>query len=136
MRIIPGLIATAMIAACAAPALAGAASERGEARLAAAIEGHVAGPPVNCINTRHVTSTEIIDGAAIIYRTSHGRFYVNRPDAGQRSLQRGDVLVTRTTSPELCSVDVVRLYDSGARMETGSIFLGSFVPYTRIAAWN
>jgi hypothetical protein len=131
MRIIPGLLATVAIAV-AAPATAGARAERGEARLAAEIEGHVAGPPVSCIDTRDISSTEVIEGAAIIYRTPFSKFYVNRPEAGQNSLRRGDMLVTRNWKPELCNIDVVRLVDSGARMEHGTVFLGDFVPYTKV----
>jgi hypothetical protein len=31
----------------------------------------------------------------------------------------------------LCSIDVIDLYDSGARMRTGAVFLGEFVPYRK-----
>lgn len=105
----------------------------GEARLARIVEGRTAGAPVDCINLRGITSTEVIDRTAIIYR-SGGRLYVNRPDAGLSSLRRNDILVTRTSLSQLCSVDVVRLLDPTVRFQTGFVGLGRFVPYSRRAA--
>jgi hypothetical protein len=108
-------------------------SSRGEQRLAAALEGRVAGKPVDCISLRYIRSSEIIDRTAILYRTIDGRLYVNRPRSGQRSLKSSDILVTKTTSSEICSIDTVRLYDSGSRIENGFVRLGKFVPYNKVA---
>jgi hypothetical protein len=41
------------------------------------------------------------------------------------------VLVTDTHSSQLCSIDIVRLYDPMARMQTGFVGLGDFVPYSK-----
>lgn len=106
-------------------------NSRGEAKLARALEGRVAGKPVDCLNLRDVRSSEIIDRTAILYKTSGGTLYLNRPDAGRNSLSRDDILVTDTHSHRLCSVDIVQLYDSGSRMRSGSVFLGDFVPYRK-----
>lgn len=102
-----------------------------EARLAKALEGRVAGEPVDCIQLSRVNSTQVIDHTAIIYDAG-STLYVNRPRAGLESLDRWDTLVTRSFSSQLCSVDVVRLFESGSRMETGTVFLGEFVPYRRV----
>jgi hypothetical protein len=121
-----------ILALAAAPAQARVGAERaGEVKLAQALEGRVAGEPVNCINLRNIRSTRIIDRTAIIYEAAGGTLYVNRPDAGQESLSNWDVLVTRTHSPQLCSIDVVDLYDGGVRMPRGVVFLGEFVPYEK-----
>lgn len=138
MRILSFVVAGAAIAAAAVPAIAQSPAQsprpaRAEARLAHALEGRVAGTPVRCLNLHDIRSSEIIDRTAILYRTSGNRIYVNRPRMGSESLDRNDVLVTRTYSSQLCSIDTVRLYDSGARMETGFVGLGEFVPYTRAA---
>lgn len=101
-----------------------------EARLARALEGRVAGEPVDCIQLRNIRSSQIIDDTAILYDAG-GTIYVNRPRAGRESLDRWDTLVTRTHSSQLCSIDVVHLYDFGSRMQTGTVFLGEFVPYRR-----
>ena len=102
-----------------------------EAKLARAIEGRVAGAPVDCILLRDIRGSRIIDRTAIIYETVGGTLYVNRPDAGASSLDNHDVLVTKTSIGQLCSIDVVQLYDSSTQMPTGTVFLGEFVPYHR-----
>ena len=105
-----------------------AATDRGsDAELAHAIEGK----PVNCINLRDIRSSRIIDRTAIVYEVSGGTNYVNRPTSGAFSLRSGLILVTDTHSSQLCSIDIVRLYDSMSRMELGSIGLGKFVPYRK-----
>ena len=102
-----------------------------EARLARALEGRVAGAPVDCISLNRVRSSQIIDETAILYEIGD-TIYVNRPRAGSRSLDRWDILVTRTFNTRLCSIDAVRLYDSASRFQTGTVFLGEFVPYRRV----
>jgi hypothetical protein len=128
MRLTHLLLAGALVATTAA---AHAAPKRSpEAELARAVEGRTAGAPVDCITQRDIRSSRIIDGTAIVYDT--GRIlYVNRPTSGASSLSRDDVLVTDTHSPRLCSIDIVRLLDSGTHMPNGSVGLGPFVPYAR-----
>ena len=121
-------IASALLAI--APAQAGPRLTP-EAKLARALEGRVAGEPVDCVNLRSIRSTQIIDRTAIIYDAG-STVYVNRPRGGQQSLDQWDVLVTKTHSSELCSIDIVHLYDSGSRMQSGFVSLGEFVPYRRV----
>jgi hypothetical protein len=123
------LLTMGALIAAAAPAQAAKPFD-GEAELAKAIAGRVAGKPVDCVNLRDVRSSRIIDHTAIVYDTGN-TLYVNRPRAGRESLDQWDVLVTKTFSSELCSIDVVQLWDSGSRMQSGSVFLGDFVPYKR-----
>ena len=134
MRTAFRLMTGAVLALMAVPALAGSsAAERGEAKLAKALAGREAGKPVTCLNLRDIQSTEIFDRTAIVYRTSSNKLYVNRPRIGASSLDKWDVLVSKTYSSQLCSIDTVRLWDSGSRMETGFVGLGEFVPYTKVA---
>lgn len=102
-------------------------------QLARITAGRTAGEPVDCIYLRDISSSQIIRGTAIVYRMNNGVIMVNRPSSGANFLDRDDVMVTDTHSPQLCSIDVVRLMDSGARMPTGSVGLGKFVPYPRPA---
>lgn len=126
------LLGASLLAALALPVAAGAAAPRdGEAELAKAIEGRTAGAPVNCITLRNIRSSRIIDKTAIVYEMNNGVIYVNRPKSGASSLDWTDVMVTDTHSPQLCSIDIVKLYDTGIRMQTGFIGLGDFVPYPR-----
>ena len=126
-RLVSLLIGSMLLAA----APAGAAPRLDpEQRLAQAIEGRVAGEPVSCVNLRNIRSSRIIDRTAIIYDAG-GTLYVNRPRAGRESLDQWDVMVTRPFNSQLCSIDVVNLYDAGFHIQTGSVFLGEFVPYRK-----
>lgn len=124
------VVGTALFASVSAQA---APHADGEAKLAKAVEGRVAGEPVDCIDLRAVRSSRIIDNTAIVYKAGD-TLYVNRPANGAESLDRWDALVTKTSLSRLCSVDVVHLYDSSSRMQTGTVFLGQFVPYRRAGA--
>lgn len=106
-------------------------NEKGEQKLTKALEGRVAGEPVNCINLRNIRSSRIIDGTAIIYEVGN-TLYVNRPPSGASFLRTNDALVTQTSLSQLCSVDIVRLFDTAARFPRGSVGLGQFVPYKKI----
>lgn len=110
-----------------------AAQVRAEARLAKIVEGRTAGTPEDCIVLQQISSTEVVDGTAIVYRMNNGTIYVNRPPVGASFLRRDVVLVTDTHSPNLCGVDIVRLLDQGSRMSAGSVGLGKFIPYPRPA---
>jgi hypothetical protein len=122
------LVGTALLAS--APAQ-GAARLTPEAKLAKAIEGRVAGEPVDCVNLHNIRSSRIIDRTAIIYDAG-STIYVNRPRNGASSLDNWDTLVTRTHGSQLCSIDVVHLYDLQSDMQTGVVFLGEFVPYKKV----
>ena len=115
----------------AAPAAAVGPRLSPEAELAREIEGRVAGEPVDCVNLSRITSSRIISRTAIIYDAG-STIYVNRPRGGAESLDHWDTLVTRPFGGRLCSVDPVQLYDTGARMQTGVVFLGDFVPYRKL----
>jgi hypothetical protein len=115
--------------AIATPAVA-AHRDSPNVQLQKALNGRVAGKPVNCISLTNANSSQIIDGRAIIYRVG-GRLYVNEPQSGAASLRDGDILITRTFGSQLCSIDTVRLVDRGSRFPRGVVFLGPFVPYSK-----
>jgi len=127
MRAITCLIG-AMLISAALPAQAAKVDQ--EARLSKALTGRVPGKSVTCIPLHRIQSTQIFDRTAILYKVGT-TYYVNRPASGANFLHRDDVMVTDTRSPNLCNVDIVRLLDQGTRMESGSIGLGEFVPYTK-----
>ena len=102
-----------------------------EAQLARALEGRVAGEPVDCIDLHRIRSTRVIDDTAILYDAG-SVIYVNRPRNGADELNNWDALVTRTPTTRLCSIDVVQLVDQSSQMMTGVVFLGDFVPYRRV----
>ncbi len=127
-RIITAVLGTALLAAT--PALAGPRLSP-EAELAEALKGRVAGKPVSCINLSNVRNVQIVDKTAIIYDAGSVK-YVNRPRGGAEQLDHWNTLVTRLHTNRLCRPEIVRLFNSGSRFETGSVSLGDFVPYRRV----
>jgi hypothetical protein len=119
-----------------APALTGAAqaaatSAGTEAEIGKALAGRTAGTPVDCLDLNRIRSSRIIDHTAILYETDGGTLYLNRPTSGADQLRRGLTLFTDTHTPQLCSVDTVRLMDLSAHIDSGWVGLGKFVPYAK-----
>jgi hypothetical protein len=104
-----------------------------EQKLARELEGRVAGEPRRCINLSRTQSSRIIDNTAIVFQAG-STIWVNRPRAGAESLDEWDTLVTRPFGSQLCSIDVVHLYDTTSRFQSGVVFLGDFVPYKRVSS--
>jgi hypothetical protein len=102
----------------------------GEAELTDMLKDRIAGKPVDCINLSMVSSSTVIDKTAIVYQ-SGSTYYVQRPRSGVESLDSDDVLVTRLTTSELCSIDTVQLHDRSSGFWRGFVGLDKFVPYTR-----
>lgn len=120
--------AAALVAMVAAPATA-APRKDPETRLAKQLEGRIAGEAVDCINLQNVRSSTIYDRTAIVFEAG-STIYVNRPDAGNNSLRRSDIMITRPTMNRLCSIDTVEMRDTSG-FYSGSVFLGDFVPYRK-----
>lgn len=131
-HLIPALFAAAALAAVPA---ASSAREKltPEAKLDKLLEGRVAGPPQDCIPLSSAGGSQIIDKTAIVYRVG-STLWVNRPKGGAESLDDDDILVTKTTGSQLCSIDVVQLHDRASHMYSGFVSLGEFVPYRRAKA--
>ena len=125
-------IALTLAAATLAVPAAAAAKERPAPpeRLAKMLEGRVAGEPQDCISLSSARSSQIIDKTAIVYRDG-ATLWVNRPRSGAESLNDDDVLVTKTTTSQLCSIDTVELHDRSSHMYNGFVSLGEFTPYRR-----
>ena len=128
MRKLIPLIAASLVFGVAA---AQAKPRDGEADLARALEGRVAGEPVDCIDLHRVRSSQVIQGTAIVYDAGNV-VYVNRPRNGAEDLDRFDTMVTRLPSTRLCSIDVVHMVDSATHSLRGLVFLDEFVPYRRV----
>ncbi|HEY0595818.1 hypothetical protein [Sphingopyxis sp.] len=132
MRLIPTLfIAAALVAV---PAASSAREKLApEDQLAKLLKDRVAGEPQDCITLSSINSSQVIDKTAIVYR-SGSTLWVNRPEGGASSLDDDDILVTKTTGSQLCSIDTVELRDRTSRMYSGFVSLGKFVPYRRAKA--
>ena len=127
-KILTSLILAA--AAFAAPASA-ADQKTPQEQLDRLLSGRVAGKPTSCINLASATSSQVIDGKAIVYRVG-GTLYVNEPRSGAESLDSNDVLVTNTFGGNLCSIDSIKLIDRSSSFPRGFVILGDFVPYKRV----
>ena len=127
---IPMIFAVAALAAI--PATASAREKLApEEQLAKLLEGRVAGEPQNCIPLSMARSSQVIDKTAIVYRVG-GTLWVNRPEGGASSLDDDDILVTKLSGSQLCSIDAVQLHDRSSHMYSGFVSLGKFVPYRRV----
>ena len=103
-----------------------------EAELERALQGRVAGTPVDCIDLHRVRSSRIINDTAILYDAGH-TIYVNRPRAGADGLDRNDTMVNRLVgSNRLCSIDTVTMIEPVSGTFRGVVFLDEFVPYRRV----
>ncbi len=126
-KLVPLLAGTLMLGG-----VAQAKPQDHDAELARAIQGRVAGEPVQCIDLHRIRSSRIITNTAIIYDAG-SVLYVNRPENGADQLNQWDTMVTRTPSTRLCNVDTVTMIDRASHSFTGVVFLGDFVPYRRVS---
>lgn len=122
----------ALAVAAAAPISAATPQHQtGEEKLQELLKGRVAGKPVSCLSLTTLRESQIVDGTAIVYR-SGSTLYVNRPRSDAKWLDSDDILLTKTSSGELCSIDTVYLLDRTTHFTRGFVSLGEFVPYARV----
>ena len=136
MRKLIASIAGAAVAAglLAAPALQAKPRLTPEQRLEKLLAGRTAGEPVSCISTYNSRELEVLDKTALVF--GHGNtIYVNRP-ANAADIDDDDILVTRTSTSQLCKLDIVTTVDRSGHFQTGFLNLGDFVPYKRIKRGN
>ncbi|MDB5696129.1 MAG: hypothetical protein JWN21_1672 [Sphingomonas bacterium] len=122
------MISTLLAAVALAAPAAAAPRQSPDARLATLLAGREAGKPTGCISPRWTSSSQIIDGTAIVYRDGR-TLWVNRPRSGAEALRDDDILVTRQFGSQLCRIDSVELVSRGSTFQRGFVILGDFVPY-------
>lgn len=85
-----------------------------------------------CIDTRRVQRTDIIDNQNILFYMRGGEIYRNYLPNRCSSLRRGTTFSYRTTISRLCDIDVITvLYSQGSGLSRGaSCGLGKFHPIT------
>lgn len=131
MILIP-LAAAALGAGAVAIAASPAQTDRAatdEAAFQKTVAGLTPGKPVDCIDTRFNNASLKAIGPRLIYRVSRKLVYVNDTAGGCENVARGDALVTRQFSTQLCRGDIARTVNMQARIDTGSCSMGSFTPY-------
>lgn len=82
----------------------------------------------DCMDNYQTSSLKAY-GSTLVYSVSRTLKYVNDTGGGCEAIERGDILVTKSTSGRLCRGDIGQTVMPGSRMPTGSCALGSFVTY-------
>ncbi len=102
-----------------------------QAKYLRAIEGKVAGAPMNCLPLPAGNDMQVIDEQTVIFRQGSNRVYVANLNGACDNLgQPGFALVTRTPSSALCSGDIAQVMNTSAGFAAGSCVIGTFTPYT------
>lgn len=101
-----------------------------QAKLDKQLAGLVPGKPETCISQFPQKQSSGY-GDTILYRVNNGLVYRSDTNGGCSGIARGDVLVTRTPSGQLCRGDIAQTFDQQSRFPTGSCSFGDFVPYRK-----
>lgn len=129
--------AIALVAAAAlltGPALEAKPKLSPQQRLDKLLDGRIAGAPEHCISHFDTRDMQVLDKTAIVYGWGN-TIWVNTPRNAE-DLDDDDILVTRTSGSQLCDLDIVTTLDRSSQFFNGSISLGRFVPYRRVARAN
>jgi len=127
------LIALVLLGGCASAQNQQAEAERrakAEVEIADALKGLTAGEPRHCIDQTRVDNIQTYAGT-ILYRVSPREIYRNNVSGGCFGLARGDIVVTRTATSQLCRGEIIHTVSPGSSIPSGSCGLGDFIPYTR-----
>ncbi|KQO07043.1 hypothetical protein ASF09_12385 [Sphingomonas sp. Leaf242] len=101
-----------------------------QAKLAKELAGLVPGKPETCISQFPQKQSSGY-GATILYRVNSGLVYRSDTVGGCEGIARGDILVTRTPTGQLCRGDIAQTFDQASRFPTGSCSFGAFIPYRK-----
>ena len=125
------LAITAAAALLTGPALEARSKLTPQERLDKLLVGRVAGKPEHCISHFDTREMQVLDKTAIVYGWGN-TIWVNVP-RNAHDLDDDNIMITRTSTSQLCDLDIVTTVDRSAGMFNGSISLGEFVPYRRVA---
>ncbi len=100
------------------------------AKIEKQLRGLKAGEPMRCLRRDKANEILTADGV-ILYIAGKGRVWRNDVVGHCNGLARGDVVVTRSISGQLCDGDIVQTRAPTGGMFTGSCSLGKFTPYTK-----
>ena len=134
LKLILGLSAAVMVAACSTAPVQETRSPRAQRELAEALAGRVPGKPVTCLPSYRSDPMQIIDDWTILFRDGR-TIYVQNPRGGCPGIgSRRNVLVTRLFGTnQLCSGDISHLVDPVSGIGGGACVFSEFVPYTKPA---
>ena len=94
------------------------------------------GAPKNCVSTQQIRSTKIIDGSTIDFKMVGGKTFRNTLSHSCPGLRRDDAFSYRTSTSQLCNVDIIRVVENyGGRLQEGAgCGLGKFQQVERVTS--
>ena len=102
----------------------------GDALLADALAGRIAGAPVACVRARDVRNTRSAGGNTILYDGPGRTLWVNHARGSCPRILPWHAIRHRTIGTSLCTGELIRVFDPQSGIEYGGCSLGEFVPYT------
>ena len=102
-----------------------------EAAMSEALAGLTPGEPVSCVRRQDVRNSRAAGGNAILFDGPGNTVYVNRTTSSCPTIRPWHALRQRTISPNMCSGELVRVFDPQTGVEYGGCSLGEFTPYRR-----
>jgi|SRR5215217_1235938 len=107
------------------------ADARGDAAASEALAGRTAGTPVSCVRQQDVRNSRSGSGGTILFDGPGDLVYVNRPRSECPAIRSHYAISHRTTGTNLCTGDLIRIYDPTSGIEYGGCSLGEFEPWRR-----
>lgn len=128
-----GLIALGL-AGCAQTPQQIAATQQANAAAAVNLDKELAGltpGQSSACMPRYPTTQVKAFGPTIVYTVSRGLKFRSDTAGGCERVGRGDILITRSTTGQLCQGDIATTVDTASRTFTGSCSFGPFVRYSK-----
>jgi hypothetical protein len=103
---------------------------------APASEVRAVGEPKSCVTTHQIRSTRIIDDSTIDFEMAGGKTFRNTLSYSCPGLSRDDAFSYRTSTSQLCSVDIIRVVENyGGRLHEGvGCGLGKFQEVEKVTS--
>ncbi|WP_242138529.1 MULTISPECIES: hypothetical protein [unclassified Sphingomonas] len=101
-----------------------------QADLAKQLAGLVPGRPQECIQQRNYNDTSRV-GDTILYKFNRNDIYRTDTNGGCFGLRRGDAIITKSYTGQLCRGDIIQTVDLVSRVPSGSCTFGPFVRYRK-----
>ena len=103
---------------------------------APAPEIRTVGTPKNCVSLTQIRSTIIIDNNTIDFKMAGGKTFRNTLSHSCPGLRRDDAFSYRTSTSQLCSVDIIHVLENyGGRLQQGAgCGLGKFQQIEKITS--
>jgi hypothetical protein len=125
------LLAAATLAACTTSSDPVVRTTMDEAALDEALAELSPGSPVNCVRQQDVRNTRSPGGNAILFDGPGGTVYLNRASGACPAIRPWHAIRHRTINTQICSGELIRVFDPQSGIEYGGCTLGAFVPWRR-----